>query len=450
MVVGGRRGGLPERVPLDRELWGVQALLQLIGLTVVAVLLWGALSSVRPQTLSPSLAVQPPILLRLADNIANDLLPRLDKFFEPDYRIVSLHLPKGISIWALVSIIGNLLSATILFVICVTSWIRERPLVKGIAVATAVASVVLSVIATPLLFGEVTTPTGHPLRLDVSLISLCIFLAYLILDCLFAFDANIPTVRHRFFAVIAGVDLPCCLATAAFIVHNLYVEVPSSFSVGVAAGLFTYYSLAFLFLGTAYWLGTPNGGALMEALRGRAAFAIAMGAALNAAIGFFVHLLKLPIYVDLVGSIFIGLVYGPVVGVLAAIVGTFIVGVTTTPLTIAYVGTAIGTTLAAVYLKRFGYGRRFWTTAWMGAILLGPVSSLLSIPITTYLFSGVTFTGTDVVTAFFVKMMGTTLLTGVAAGAFLFDALDKLLTSLLVYLLYRGLPVRFLASAQRR
>jgi energy-coupling factor transport system substrate-specific component len=90
-------------------------------------------------------------------------------------------------------------------------------------------------------------------------------------------------------------------------------------------------------------------------------------------------------------------------------------------------------------MKRFGYGERFFRTLLIGTLVLGPISSLLSVPITTYLFSGITFTGSDYVTAL-LRGSGMTLLSSVATGAIFFDALDKGIASLLVYFIYQRAP----------
>lgn len=428
------------------EPWGLQALLQLVVLLTIGVLLWSALEQIHG-VLGTSGAKRA-WLLRVNDWIVGEVLPRLDRFVSPEYRLVSLRLPEGVAVWALVSILGNLFSAFILFLISARSWSRERPVVKSVGAAVAVLGIVFSVLATPFLFAVLNTASGRRMPLDAAVVSLGIFLAYFVVDSLFAADSTVPASRRAFLVFVAAVDVPCLLATGVFIACNLYVDVPPEFAIGVAAGLFTYYSLAFLLLGGLFWLGTNTGEAIMAEFRGRIATAIAVGAALNAAIGSLVQLVKLPIYLDLVGSIFVGLLYGPIAGIFAAIVGSLVIGALTTPLFIAYVATAVGVTAAATYLKRFTrYGTRLWPTFWIGGLLLGPLSSLLSVPITTYLFSGVTFTGSDLVTALFVNTMGRSLLESVAVGAFIFDAVDKALTSVLAYWLLKSAPRRLFAAS---
>lgn len=426
--------------PAAEELWGVQALLQLVAFLVIAVLLWSALTDLR---VHPSVSLdRPAALLQVSRFIDAEVLPRLNRAFEPDLELASLRLSGGVAAWALVSIMGNFVSALILFSMAATSWRRDRPFVKSSLVVVATLGVVLSVLATPLLYGVLRSSGGSHIPVDAAMVSCLIFIGHFVVHLLARLDRNDPSERHNLLVFIAAVDLPCMLATAVFIFCSLYVAFPAEFTVGVAAGLLTYSALAFLFLCGLFWIRTRSGEALMASLPGQATVAIAVGAALNGVIGLLVQLVKLPIYLDLVGSIFVALVYGRVAGILAAILGSILVGLLTTPITIAYVGTAVFVTAVAPYFKRFGYGTRFLPSLLCGGLALGPISSLLSIPITTYLFSGVTFTGSDIITALFRNALGTTLLTSVATGAFIFDAFDKALTSVMAYLLYSNAPRR--------
>ncbi len=427
------------------EPWGQQALFQLIALLIVGALLWGALQQVH----DPANTREQPRawLLTVHEWIANEILPSLDRALSPNYVLRPLDLPRGVAVWALVSIIGNLISAAILLFMSARSWRRDRPLVKTMGIVISVLGIVVSLAVVPFLFAVLIGPSGRHLPFDAAVVSVVIFSTYLIVDLLLAVDATVRVTRRAFLVFVAALDLPCLLTTGLFISCSIYVALPPEFAIGVSAALFTYYSLAFVLLGGLLWFSTRNGEALMKTLRGRKATAIAVGAALNGAIGIVVQWVKLPVYLDLVGSIYVALVFGPVPGILSAVLGNIIIGVLTNPIFIAYVGTAVGVTVAAAYLKRkTRFGRALLPTVLWGGLVLGPLSSLLSIPITTYLFSGVTFAGSDAVTALFLNTMKTTLLQSVALGALSFDLIDKALSSLLAYWLLVATPRRILSD----
>ena len=422
------------------EPWGILVLLQVIFFMIVAVLLWQTLSEINVSAHSVKAHEPVAFLLRATEYVQTDLLPRLDRFLGPELNIEPIQLTKPVAAWALISVFGNVSSALLLLYVVAASLSAQNRFIGAIIIFFSAIAVLLSVLATPLLFGTLHDRYGSPYPIDISVITIAIFFAYLLVD-LISISSLAKAQRRNIVTVVASIDLPCFLATLLFVVCNTYSEAPSSFAVGVSAGLFVLYSIAFLSLCWMFWLNTQRGGEIVKSLKGPTAGAIVLGAALNGAIGLIVAFTKLPIYLDLVGSILVTLLFGPVVGTLAAILGVLVVGIIN-PVAIAYVGTAVGVTVTAWYLTRFGYGKGWGKTILLGTLVLGPLSSLLSIPVTTYLFGGVTFVGSDYITAL-IKASGGSLLTSVSTGAFIFDAIDKGLTSALVYFVYLRAPTRF-------
>lgn len=173
---------------------------------------------------------------------------------------------------------------------------------------------------------------------------------------------------------------------------------------------------------------------------------LAICAALNAGIGFLVQILKLPLYLDLIGSVIAGAMLGPFYGAVVAIIGILILGLITTPTAFAYIGTAIIVTVAASYFTRFGYLKNWISTVGF-ALILGILSAFLSAPITTYLFGGISFVGADAVTAFF-RATGETIARSVLLGGLTTDPVDKLLMSICCHLLIRNIPKRISSRFQ--
>lgn len=170
-------------------------------------------------------------------------------------------------------------------------------------------------------------------------------------------------------------------------------------------------------------------------------------AALNAGIGLIVQALKLPIYLDLIGTILAAVLLGPGYGALTAVIGILILGLFTAPTTFAYVGTAIAIGICASLFSRYGYLKRWPATIGFG-LLLGLISALLSAPVTTILFGGISFVGADAVTAFF-RATGNNLATSVLLGGLATDPVDKVLLSAVCHLLVRGMPARLSARFPR-
>ena len=165
---------------------------------------------------------------------------------------------------------------------------------------------------------------------------------------------------------------------------------------------------------------------------------IAFGAALNVSIGYLVSMLKLPLYLDSIGTLLIAVLcgwkFGVVVGLTALVVFTF----TAVPTVIAYAGTAVVVALSASMLARLGFLRRLWPTIW-GGLLIGVLATAVSFPVTTFLYGGVSLAGSDAITTFF-KTLGLPVWKSVLWGGVITDPVDKMLASLICFAVIRALP----------
>ena len=187
--------------------------------------------------------------------------------------------------------------------------------------------------------------------------------------------------------------------------------------------------------------------------------AIALCAALNFAIGNIVYLIKLPIYLDSIGTILCALLIFPdrlaaiacafIAGFIAAILtglmlNPFLPWFTLTILSIAIVS-ALLTGLAIETFR----ARPLPVPRFLGAIIVcglvtGIVSAVVSAPVVVYLFGGVTGSGSAFVVAFFLKT-GQQLLESALFAGLATDPIDKTLQVLLAALLYRATPREFIA-----
>ncbi len=167
---------------------------------------------------------------------------------------------------------------------------------------------------------------------------------------------------------------------------------------------------------------------------------LAFCAALNVGIGAIVGIIKLPIYLDSIGTVIAavlgGWLYGATVGVLAVIIAA----VAITPTAPAYAGTAIVIALCTSILVKYGFLRSIAMTV-VGGLVAGVASAIVSAPITTYLYGGVSLAGADAVTAFF-NAMGNTLIESVIIGGLATDPVDKVATSIIALAILKALPRR--------
>lgn len=176
---------------------------------------------------------------------------------------------------------------------------------------------------------------------------------------------------------------------------------------------------------------------------------IPVAIAINIAVGQIILTLKLPLYLDSIGTVFVGAVAGPWVGALTGllsnIIWALIFGDFTNTVPYAIVAAVVGF-LAGVFSK-YGWFKVWWKTIIAGAIT-GVVASLLSAPITFYLFGGVVGSGMDIVTAAF-RSQGVGMLTANFMQGLAVDPLDKVISFLVVFLILRALPARYIDRFSR-
>jgi PAS domain S-box-containing protein len=111
----------------------------------------------------------------------------------------------------------------------------------------------------------------------------------------------------------------------------------------------------------------------------------------------------------------------------------------------AIVGAFIG--WAAGYATAHGAFRRFGTVVLSG-FLVGLGAALISAPITAYLFGDVTGSGTDYLTAY-LRTTGANLLQAATIQGFITDPLDKIISFVIAWLLWRMLRPYFYFASQR-
>jgi len=171
---------------------------------------------------------------------------------------------------------------------------------------------------------------------------------------------------------------------------------------------------------------------------------IPVAIAINIAVGQLALFVKIPVYLDSIGTILVGVLAGPwagaVTGFLSNVIWT-LTGWYTPAIAFGGVAAIIGA-LAGVF------GRAGWPNVWWKAILAGLLTGLtaavLSAPIATYVFGGVMGSGTDAVVAMARSIGLDSLGANIAQGTFS-DPMDKMATYLIVFLVLRALPLRFLA-----
>lgn len=128
---------------------------------------------------------------------------------------------------------------------------------------------------------------------------------------------------------------------------------------------------------------------------------VALAAVLNIAGGQLALMLRLPIYLDSIGTIMTGILAGPWFGLLPGLISGFIMGVTTDIYSLYFAPSGMITGLLAglILYKRPDRMAKFWLYALMISIPGTIVSSVIS----AFLFGGVTSSGSTVLVQLLAK-----------------------------------------------
>ena len=170
---------------------------------------------------------------------------------------------------------------------------------------------------------------------------------------------------------------------------------------------------------------------------------IPVAIAVNAVIGQITALLKLPVYLDAVGTILISVIAGPWVGITTGVLTNLINGIfDPTFVPFAIVSAVVG--LLSGFLSKKGMFKTP-VKCLISGVILGIISAIISAPIVAYVFGGVTGSGSTIITGVFLAA-GKSLIQSVLTSSVLTDLADKLLSVFIVFTLIKAMPSRYLSK----
>ncbi|WP_152043254.1 ECF transporter S component [Salinigranum salinum] len=170
---------------------------------------------------------------------------------------------------------------------------------------------------------------------------------------------------------------------------------------------------------------------------------IPVGVALSVVAAYVVNVVKVPfLYMDALGVVLVALLAGPWAAALTGVFVNVVEGFLVNPTFWAYTPLQVAFGLAAGYMARRGWFRRYWKVVVVG-LVIAAISIVMGAPITVLAFGGVTGTGSDAVTTFF-RATGANIWSAVVGQTLVVEPIDKVLTALLAALIAKRVPRRYM------
>lgn len=167
---------------------------------------------------------------------------------------------------------------------------------------------------------------------------------------------------------------------------------------------------------------------------------IVFSIAINMVIGQLSSMLKLPIFLDSIGTLICALLAGPWVALLSGLLTNLLWGLLSGPIAAAFAPVAMMIGLSAGLLARAG-GFRTLPRVILSGVVITFALMIVAVPIRTYLFAGTTGSGADFFVAYF-HAVGDNLLESVAITVLGANIADKIASAIIAWLLVRQLPER--------
>lgn len=168
---------------------------------------------------------------------------------------------------------------------------------------------------------------------------------------------------------------------------------------------------------------------------------MAVAIVINIVVGQIAVWLKLPIYIDAIGTVLVAVLAGPFAGALTGLLTNVIWGLILDPGALWFFPVSVVIGLVAGGLARAGWFRAIPLTVLAG-VVIAVLSTIVAIPIIVYVYGGVTGAGTDFLTAYMVGI-GNKLVESVGIANLLQNLGDKVLTVLVAWAIIKRLPSRF-------
>jgi len=157
----------------------------------------------------------------------------------------------------------------------------------------------------------------------------------------------------------------------------------------------------------------------------------------------FAAALKLPLWLDSIGTVLAGMLAGPWIGAISGAVNNIIFGITADPVSFWYLITSIAIGLVVGYLAMTGWIRDFPRAVLLG-LIVALVATVVSTPINVILWEGTTGNVWGDALYTVLRNRGTPIWIASFIDELVVDLLDKVITVIVSFLIFKALPQRLI------
>ncbi|WP_374712280.1 ECF transporter S component [Symbiobacterium terraclitae] len=155
----------------------------------------------------------------------------------------------------------------------------------------------------------------------------------------------------------------------------------------------------------------------------------------------FAAALKLPLWLDSIGTVLAGMLAGPWIGAISGAVNNIIFGITADPVSFWYLITSIVIGLVVGYLALTGWIRDFGRAVVLG-LIVALAAAVVSTPINVILWEGTTSNVWGDALYTILRDQGTPVWIASFIDELVVDLLDKVATVIVSFLIFKALPQR--------
>ncbi|MBM3125510.1 MAG: ECF transporter S component [Chloroflexi bacterium] len=167
---------------------------------------------------------------------------------------------------------------------------------------------------------------------------------------------------------------------------------------------------------------------------------IPIAIAINIAMGQIVLVLRLPVYLDSIGTVLVAALCGPWAGALTGALSNIIWGLAIDPNALPWWPVAFFIGYMAGRMAQWGFFKSWWKVVVTGFVV-ALTAAIVSTPIAVYLYGGITASGSSFITAYLLQT-GQGIWEAVFSTNFLVEPVDKITTAMIAFAIVLGLPKR--------